>query len=318
MSEGRVRILSVDGGGIRGVIPATVLVDLERRAKRPVAELFDLVAGTSTGGLIALALTRRGDGDRPRWSAADVLDLYLREGPRIFSRSLWRRIESVGGIADEKYSNAALREVLDTFLGDARLADALGDVLVCAYDIERRDPFFFKSARAREDRDRDYAIADAALATASAPTYFEPVRVRSATGTQSALIDGGVFAVNPAMCAYAEARRDGAAPEVTLVSLGTGQLTRPIPYEEAKDWGLLEWARPLVDVVFDGSSDVVDYQATQLLGAQFHRLQVTLDTGSDDLDDASASNLRLLQEKGAQVVAEHDAELDRLVAELTR
>jgi uncharacterized protein len=215
MSDGRVRILSVDGGGIRGIVPATVLADLERRAQRPVAELFDLVA------------------------------------------------------------------------------------------------------RATEDPDRDYAIADAALATASAPTYFEPVVVRSAAGTYSALIDGGVFAVNPAMCAYAEARRGGAAPDVLLVSLGTGQLTRPIPFEEAKDWGLLEWARPLIDVVFDGSSDVVDYQLRQLLGASFHRFQVTLDTGSDDLDDASASNMRLLREKGDQLVAEHDAELDELVAQLT-
>lgn len=317
MNDGRVRILSVDGGGIRGIIPATVLADLERRAQRPVAELFDLVAETSTGGLIALALTRRGEDDGPRWSAADVLDLYLREGPRIFSRSLWQRVSSVGGLADEKYSNATLREVLDTYLGDARLADALADVLVCAYDIERRDPFFFKSTRAVEDPDRDYAIADAAVATASAPTYFEPVVVRSAAGTESALIDGGVFAVNPAMCAYAEAHRDGAAPDVLLVSLGTGELTRPIPFEEAKDWGLLEWARPLIDVVFDGSSDVVDYQLRQLVGASFHRFQVTLDTGSDDLDDASASNMRLLREKGDQLVAEHDAELDELVAELS-
>jgi predicted acylesterase/phospholipase RssA len=220
-------------------------------------------------------------------------------------------------VLEEKYSNEELRRVLQRHLGDTRLRDALVPVLVPAYDIERRAPVFFKSARAVEDPDRDYAMADAALATASAPTYFEPVRVRSAGGTESALIDGGVFAVNPAMCAYAEARIGDPAAEVVIVSLGTGRLTRPIRYEDARGWGLVQWARPVIDVVFDGSSEVVDYQLRQLVGASFHRLQVTLDVGSDDLDDASASNLRLLRSKGEQLVAEHEAELSRLAAELT-
>ena len=132
-------------------------------------------------------------------------------------------------------------------------------------------------------------MAAAARATAAAPTYFEPSKLE-AEGTVDyfSLVDGGVFATNPAMCAFAEVRRHRPADEVVLLSLGTGQLTRSLPYDEVKDWGLVEWARPILDVVFDGVSDTVTTSSSQLLaGGGYWRLQVALDGGaSDDLDDA--------------------------------
>ena len=125
-----------------------------------------------------------------------------------------------------------------------------------------------------------------------------------------------MFATNPAMCAFAEVRRHRPDAEVVLLSLGTGQLTRPLPYDDVKDWGLVEWARPILDVVFDGVSDTVDYQLDQLLGdGRYWRLQVALDGGaSDDLDDASAENLRRLKLKGEELVADSRRELDAALA----
>ena len=125
-----------------------------------------------------------------------------------------------------------------------------------------------------------------------------------------------MFATNPAMCAFAEVRRHRPGDEVVMLSLGTGQLTRSLPYDEVKDWGLVEWARPILDVVFDGVSDTVDYQLDQLLGnGRYWRLQVALDGGaSDDLDDASPENLRLLKLKGEELVAASERELDEVVA----
>ena len=97
-----VRVLSIDGGGIRGIIPALVLAELEECTRRPVAELFALVAGTSTGGLLALALTRPGQDGRPAFAARELVDLYVEEGPRIFERSIWQRIRSADALLDEK------------------------------------------------------------------------------------------------------------------------------------------------------------------------------------------------------------------------
>jgi uncharacterized protein len=305
----RVNILSIDGGGIRGLIPALVLAEFERRSGRRAADLFDLIAGTSTGGILACALAKP-----DALSAERLVDLYQDEGPKIFDRTVWQRIHSVEGLTDEKYDDDGLEDALGRYLGDARLRDTVTDVLIPSYDTERRRPEFFKSARAREDPSRDFALRAVARATSSAPTYFEPALLGDRP-----LIDGGVFAVNPGMCAVAEVMRYTPDAEVVLVSLGTGQLTRPLPYEAVRGWGLVQWARPLIDVVFDGASDVVDYQLTQLLGEErFFRFQTELTTASDDLDDATEPNLRALRLTGERLISERERDLNHAIAALTR
>jgi patatin-like phospholipase/acyl hydrolase len=291
-----VRILAIDGGGIRGVIPARVLAEIERRCGRPASELFDLVAGTSTGAIIACALTRPDP-----LPAARIARIYLEEGPEIFSRSLLKRITSADGYIDERYDSDGLLESLRRHLGTARLADANPAILLTAYDLERRSAVFLR-------RDDDLSMVEAAHASSAAPSYFEPVRVGTAT-----LVDGGVFATNPSMCAYAQT--DGELD--VLVSLGTGEHTRRLRYEEVKDWGRLEWARPVLDVVFDATADAVDLQLQALLGSGYVRLQTPLDEASDDLDDVSPENLAALEREAERLIAARDDELDRLCARLT-
>ena len=93
-----IRVLSIDGGGIRGIIPALMLGEIERRTNKPIAELFDLIAGTSTGGILALGLTVPGPDGKPKYCADELVQLYKEEGPRIFHRPTWHRIRSVGGV----------------------------------------------------------------------------------------------------------------------------------------------------------------------------------------------------------------------------
>lgn len=312
------RMLSIDGGGIRGLIPATLLAEIERRTERPMSELFDLVAGTSTGGILALALTLPDSERRPAWSARDLIGVYEREGPSIFSRSLWHRIRSAEGLIDERYPVDGLERAFDSYLGRARLSEALTEVLVTAYDIERRAPYFFKRRNAQADAAADFQMREAALATSAAPTYFEPVKLERAGASYLALVDGGVFANNPAMCAFAEARRWQPDADVTLVSLGTGELTRRLPYDDAKDWGLAEWAKPILDVVFDGVSDTVDYQLRQMLPPdRYHRFQTSLDKADDDLDDASEDNLQRLKQEAEELIAEEEERIERACELLT-
>jgi predicted acylesterase/phospholipase RssA len=314
-----LKVLSIDGGGIRGIVPALVLAEIERRSGRRVAELFDMIAGTSTGGILACALTVPGeDGTAPAWRADEIVRLYEREGPEIFSRSPWQTVRTVGGLLDEKYPSGGIDGVLQRYFGEARLKQSLTRVLVTAYETERRFPFFFKSWRAQEDPSYDFPTRLVVRATAAAPTYFEPLKLDvETTADWYSLIDGGVYANNPAMCAYAEARRLFPGRDVFVVSLGTGELTRPIHWDEAKDWGLVEWVRPLLDVIFDGVSDTVDYQLRHVLpeGA-YHRLQARLDEGSDDMDDATRTNLRVLKLTGERLIAERSAEIDAICARL--
>lgn len=316
-----MNILSIDGGGIRGIIPALLLAEIEDRAERPVADLFDLIAGTSTGGILATALASPDDNGNPRWTAAELVDLYRSEGPEIFRRSLWQIASSGAGLLDEKHDAAALRNALERYLGETLLSQSLTRVLVTAYDLESRRPYFFKSWRAVEEPEaRDFPMRVVAQATAAAPTYFEPVRVEPGDGSPAlALVDGGVFATNPGMSAFAEMRRIRPRAKIRLVSLGTGQMTRPIHYEDAKDWGLIAWVRPVIDVVFDGVADAVDYQLEHVLeDGAYHRFQVVLDHASDALDDASRRNLELLEAQARTLIDRNDERLTALAEALKR
>src|SRR3954453_6250997 len=225
-----MRVLSIDGGGIRGLIPALVLAEVERRSQKQVYERFDLIAGTSTGGILACALCAPDP-----LPAEQLVGLYEDEGPNIFDRSIWQRIRSAEGLLDEKYDSAALDRALERFLSDKRLAESKPDLLVPAYNLGDPGPYFFKTRKAREEG-HDFSLAQVARATSAAPTYFEPAEL-----TGRALVDGGVFAANPAMCAFAEVMRFQPAADVVLLSLGTGQRTRKRSFDQVGDWGLIEW-----------------------------------------------------------------------------
>ena len=291
-----MKVLTIDGGGIRGLIPARVLEEIERRCERPAGEMFDLVAGTSTGAIIACALTR------PQPLPAErIARIYLDEGPEIFSRSLIKRITSAGGLIDERYESDGLLTSLRRHFGDHRLADAKPAIMLTAYDLVSRSALLLRN-------DDDMSMVDAAHGSSAAPSYFEPAQVGNLT-----LVDGGVFATNPAMCAYADVDGD----VELLVSLGCGELTRVLPFEKVKDWGQLEWIRPALDVVFDGTADAVDFQLKALMSADYMRFQTPLDHASDDLDAATPENLAALEREARELIAERDADLDALCARLT-
>jgi patatin-like phospholipase/acyl hydrolase len=326
-------ILSIDGGGIRGLIPARVLAEIEARTARPVHALFDIVAGTSTGGILSLALTRpdRPGGTAARWPAAELVDLYLRHGPEIFSRSLWRRLSTLWSLLRPRYDGVALERVLRQYLEEYRLHDALTRVVVTAYDTEGPAPAFFKSWRALPPESGftgpavnrwDFRMWEVARATAAAPTYFPPLRLPDLApgGRPMTLLDGGVFAANPGMCALADAQVLFPRSDLYVVSLGTGNTARPIPWDTARRWGLAGWARPIIDVLMDGVSDTVEYQLRELLPAALagahHRLQIPLAGVNDDMDDASPSNMAGLVRVAERLIAERTAEIDRVCRDL--
>lgn len=311
-----MKVLCIDGGGIRGLIPALVLAEIERRTGRRIGELVDLVAGTSTGGILACALTRPGPDGRPLYAAEELAGIYVEEGPRIFHRSLLKRIFSVEGWFDERYEDDGLNAALARYLGDASLSGALADVLVTAYDISGRFAFFFRSARARNDPAYDFPLVQVARATSAAPSYFEPAQVTDLAGARTyPLIDGGIFAVNPSMCAFADAAAAGRSEELELMlSLGTGEHTRAYTFEQTRWWGQLEWARPGLDMVFDGVADTTEFIAGTLMGDRYLRLQTELNVASDDLDDASEENIAALRTEAERLIAASQPALERAAA----
>ncbi|HUI44516.1 MAG TPA: patatin-like phospholipase family protein [Nitrospirota bacterium] len=323
-----IKILSLDGGGIRGIIPAIILAEIEDRTKRPISSLFDLVAGTSTGGILALGLSKPENG-KPRYSAGELVQFYEDKGEAIFSQSLCHEIRSLKGLIEERYPPDGIEAVLDRYFGATKLSESLTDLFITSYEIERRDPFFFRTTKARKDPAYDYLMKDVARATSAAPTYFQPAKVRSEKQAARndrlnyyTLVDGGMFANNPSMCAFVDAKIDmfnkHDEEDLIMVSIGTGQLSRTLPYPLVQDWGILQWAKPALDVVFDGVSDTIDYQLRQLLPTdRYYRFQVSLEImGSDDMDDTSAQNLHELKTIAEELISKEGQTLDRLCAQL--
>ena len=217
-----------------------------------------------------------------------MVAFYERHGE--IERSLWRKLRTAG--AFEAYSHEALETILQRYFGDKRLSDCGTPVMVTSYDIEHRKTVFIKSWHSDHSQ---LWCAEASRATSAAPTYFEPVNLEWAEQSRT-LIDGGVFINSPAVSAYAEARKLFPDEPIAMLSLGTGELTRSIPYDEARTWGSALWVMSLLDCMFDGASKAADHQMRLFLGDHYLRLQTQLHYASDDMDDASRGNIRNLKQ----------------------
>ena len=334
------RILSIDGGGIRGIIPGQILLVLENklrdRTRNPESRLvdyFDLIAGTGTGGIMACAYLSpiKPQLRTPRFSAAQVVDIYLKFGARVFEDTLDHRILTMGGLLDEKYTSSGLERVLRDYFDDLQVSHLLKPSLITSYDITKRQAHFFTQHTADKPAS-DFYVRDVARATSASPSFFECERVQSLSGVSYPLIDGGVFASNPALCAYVEARKvlggkatqkkPLAPADMVVFSLGTGLPKMRFDYDDAKDWGLARWTRPLLDMVASANAETVDHQLKQLFEAagvpkQYLRLnpELTIDVKAE-IDNASAENLRALKELGEYVAEEQEDKLDALVEQL--
>jgi uncharacterized protein len=324
------RILSLDGGGIRGIIPGQILVILEEKLKAKtgyenarIADFFDLVAGTSTGGILACALLCPDleNPGRPRFTAAEVVNLYLERGDDIFNIPFFHKVRTAGGILDEKYPTEALEKTMEDYFDQLKLSQLLKPCLISAYDIQRRQAHFFTSHDAKMKEGWDFYVKDVARATSAAPTYFECADIKSLTGISYPLIDGGVYVNNPAICAYAEVHHKFGvtARQMAILSIGTGYERKSYKYNQTKDWGMVSWIKPLINIMMSGVSEVVDYQLNEIYHAvkapgQYVRLNTEMPvTVSSEMDDASAQNLAALKELGTETAQKFDRELDEFI-----
>lgn len=308
-----MNILSIDGGGVRGLIPGMVIVELERRLGKPVSEVFDLIAGTSAGGHVALALTAPGADGKPKWQASDLADFYKEAYGRIFPSTGNRFLGSLRGITEERYSAEGIEKVLEEIFGDAMLSEALTEVLVTAFEVESGQPHFFLSSDAKSDGRSDHLMRFVARATSAAPTYFEPA-AKIGSEEKLTFIDGGVFANNPTMCGFAHAQRLGFdEDEMTIVSIGTGAVSRELAYEEVRDWGLAHWARPILDITAQAGNHAIDWQLNQILRkGHYFRIQPLISGMRSSLDDARPETVAALEELAKEVIERNTESLDQI------
>lgn len=308
-----IKVLAVDGGGIRGIIPAVILAELHKRLSRELWQTFDLIAGTSTGGIIALGLGTPCNNGKP-YSPEQLLNLYLQSGSAIFKTN-W--LTPLRQILFPKYSPDGLQATLTRFFQATEFCTALTPLLISSYNLHKQRPFFFKSHLIAARPNYNWKVTDIARATSAAPTFFPPFHL-ARSAEDYALVDGGVFVNNPSMAAYAEARLlYPSAPRTVVVSVGTGDRQDAITYAQAKKWGLVGWAKRIVPVLMDSVSEAVDFELAALPECTYYRLQVPdLSLSASHMDNVAPDNLAALQTLAKSYLAANPALLDRVCAEL--
>jgi patatin-like phospholipase/acyl hydrolase len=310
-----IKVLAVDGGGIRGIIPAVILAELQNRLGKEAWQTFDLIAGTSTGGIIALGLGTACNNGKP-YSPDQLLNLYLNNGAAIFKKS-W--LTPVRQLLLPKYSPDGLQATLTRFFQSTEFCTALTPLLVSSYNLQKQLPFFFKSHLIAARPDYNWKVTEIARATSAAPTFFPPFHLTRGTDDY-ALVDGGIFVNNPSMAAYVEARLIyPSAQRVVVVSVGTGDRQDIITFAQANKWGLLGWAKQIVPVLMDSVSEAVDFELTTLPECTYYRLQVRdLPPAAGQMDNVARDNLDALQTLARNYLAapEQSVLLDKICSEL--
>ena len=348
----KVRILSLDGGGMRGIIPATVLeyvenkiVEITKKPNARIADYFDLVAGTSTGGILSAfyltpSKTLFKDDPTSKYKASEALDFYSKDGYKIFNKSKkfgWFGLRQLFNAA--QYSPKKLEEILHREFQYLHFKELLKPCIITTYNMQNKNSFFF-SSRESLDKYREFYVKDVLRSTSAAPTFFPPAFIENlATQKQMINIDGGVFANNPAMCAYSEGRATDfedisfpGAKDMLILSIGTGGGQFDLPnVEKSSKWGILPWATSIPNIMMDGSIDTVDFQMKNIFDTldqkdkfNYKRVDVPKDkrTYSSDMADASPENVVALKKAGiealkaAQNQSESEHSLDDFIKQL--
>ncbi|KAM2913830.1 hypothetical protein COP2_044435 [Malus domestica] len=354
-----ITVLSIDGGGIRGIIPGTILSFLESELQiyiitpshggymqkldgkdARLADYFDVITGTSTGGLVTAMLTTPDENKRPLYAAKDITAFYLENCPNIFPQdsSIVANLKVLG---KPKYDGKYLHSLLKEKLGDKHLRHTLTNVVIPTFDIKRLQPVIFSSYQLKKNNSLDALLSDICIGTSAAPYYLPAYQFKSTNSSGETrefnLTDGGVAANNPALVAMSEVTKqiqgnpdfvplganDKLYERFLVISLGTGTTSEEkYDAKEASEWGALGWligsdfSAPLVDIFSQASSDMVDFHLAtvfQALRSPDNYLRIQDDTLSGTLasvDIATSENLNDLVKIGEKLLTKPVSRVD--------
>jgi patatin-like phospholipase/acyl hydrolase len=291
----KFKILSLDGGGIRGVYTAHILKRIQEDEGIVFSDYFDLITGTSTGAILASALATNQNID-------DVIDLYKKEGANIFSSNFCPIKKYVGisipfisclnmGIFTRKYSQKVLKTQLDSIFKDKTMSDTNTNLMLFATDIANGTPHVFKSPYDKEfTRDPKVKLTDAILASTAAPIYFNPYLLNN----KYLLVDGGLWCNNPSICAVTEAKNrfKKNLDEVELLSVGTiesksfHQIKKINHFYKKYFWGLIGWKTKIIDITLNIQS-MTSHHNTDFLDLSKYLRVNTKESYQVPMDDAT-------------------------------
>lgn len=330
--RGKICILSIDGGGMRGILSGKALAYLEHALKLKsgnpdarIADYFDVAAGSGVGGIFTAMLFATKDQNRPIFKAEDTWRFLAEQGKRFYRPSsgsssstgggFFRRLIRGGSASSTGSATAGLEKAVKEAFADQNrsltLKDTLKPVLIPCYDLSSTAPFLFSRADALETDSFDFRLWEVCRATSAELGVFEPVQMRSVDGqTKCVAVDGALAMSNPAGAAITHVLHNKqefpfvrGVEDLLVLSIGTGQLVETnYDYDQIKNWRAKEWARPMARICGDGSADLVDQSVAMAFGqcrsTSYVRIQANgLSEGRCGLNvdtDPSPSNVKML------------------------
>lgn len=286
-------ILAIDGGGLRGIVPIQFLKYIEKRTGKRCHQLFNLISGTSTGGLIACAISV-GNGNNPLFDLPAIEKIYIDHGKDIFpsAKGIGKFFRTIKSFIDPTYSAKGLSTVLKNKFGNTTMLDCMVPIMVPAFDLKNNNAIMFKYRHAKKNNLLNLALYDICRATSAAPTYlpshkFDYLDENSGNMLERVCIDGGVYINNPGVASYVEYTKyftdfyaktgETFDPKnLFLLSLGTGHYGKQI--DKSKTMGQLEWVSKISDVMMQAVNMITTYECNELLAdSNFLRLQIEIE-----------------------------------------
>ena len=318
-----MKVLSIDGGGVRGIIPARILQEIETRTNKPISKLFNIVSGTSTGGLLTLAITKPDGQGNPEFSAEYLVRLYMERSKEIFAKpSIIRKIKTGFGLWGSKYDRAAYDEILLQIFKDNLLSQSLCPIFIPIYSLGNSKPFIASTYFAARNKENDFYLRDIAGAASAAPTYFDPKKFRSPNSTTIYQgVDGGIYANNPELIGVTGVYLVHPSFEIgniILLSLGTGDTVKN--NQNSGNDGDIGWLKnkDIIGNMMDAESAIAETAVTAMLKNSNHfRLQLHLPNELAAMDNSSDSNLNALLEAAENFIQHNTHSIDNLCKKLT-
>lgn len=260
------KILTIDGGGILGIYPASLMRCIEEKIDGKIFEFFDLIVGNSTGGLIALSLALGK-------STKEIESIYLNHGKDIFKRNLF----GICGICKPVFSNRKLISIVKEFLGDSLISDCKTRICIPASDVTNQKPVVFKTSHSDQYFvDKNIEAWKIAISTSAAPTFFPAYELEDDM-RKGIFVDGGIWANNPALIGFAEAQKLGEKSEnIKLLSIGTGRSSKYYSDKKKKANSIISWKLDLIPYVFDIQSLSVDNLMSYLMSDNYYRFNPSI------------------------------------------
>src|SRR5260221_9499808 len=330
------KILSIDGGGLRGVVPLTILKQVEAITGKRIHECFDLIAGTSTGGLITSAISIKNPLNPivPLYSLDDIMDVYIHRGHEIFPERnfIQNAIDNVKDLLQPKFNSNGIEKVFKDVLKNYRLTDCLNNIMICTYDLNNNVPLFIKSRNAQKNPLQNALLYDACRATSAGPTYlpsYEFVYPNDNEDHNRNCIDGGVFVNNPAMAALSEFSKyhdyylpstqndpDIIYQDVYVLSLGTGSYSGKITNADSMHKGEVFWAKHISDIMMRGVNRATDYEMTEMMErGNYLRMNIDIDNSVHaEMTNSSSETIQYLIATTNDMLVKKDNDLKTFIA----